>query len=269
MTAREVPAYRAHVYRPRRHAYCCAIFVINEGTKLLTQLERMAPLGDVVDIIVADGGSTDGSVTEAELAPRGVTAALVKTGPGRLSAQMRMAFAWALAQGYAGVVTIDGNGKDDPGAVPAFVAALQAGADHVQGSRFVRGGRAVRTPLGRYLGIRLLHAPLISLAAGHWYTDTTNGFRAYSARLLADPRVALFRDVFSAYELHYYLAIRAARLGFQVIELPVTRAYPAHGPTPTKIHGWRGNLFVLRTLVAACLGRFNPPPATSDLEEPK
>ena len=254
-----MPAYRTHAYRPRRHAYCCAVFVINEGASLLAQLERMAPLGDVVDIVVADGGSTDGSITEAELAPRGVTAALVKTGPGRLSAQMRMAFAWALDQGYAGVVTIDGNGKDDTGAVPAFVAALEAGVDHVQGSRFVRGGKAVRTPWTRYLGIRLLHAPLISLAAGHWYTDTTNGFRAYSARLLADPRVAPFRDVFSAYELHYYLAIRAARLGFRVAELPVTRAYPSHGPTPTKIHGLRGNVFVLRTLVAACLGRFNPP----------
>ena len=83
---------------------------------------------------------------------------------------------------------------------------------------------------GRYLGIRLLHAPLISLAAGHRYTDTTNGFRAYSARFLSDPRVAPFRDVFSAYELHYYPAIRAARLGFRIVELPVTRAYPAHAP---------------------------------------
>lgn len=266
MIPREVPAYRAHVYRPRRHAYCCAIFVIDEGATLLTQLDRMAPLCDVVDIVVADGGSTDGSVTEAELAPRGVTAALVKTGPGRLSAQMRMAFAWALDQGYSGVVTIDGNGKDDPGAVAAFVAALDAGVDHVQGSRFVPGGRAVRTPWGRYLGIRLLHAPLISLAAGHWYTDTTNGFRAYSARFLADPRVAPFREVFSAYELHYYLAIRAARLGFHVTELPVTRAYPPDGPTPTKIHGLRGNLFVLRTLVFACLGRFDPPKAAPDPE---
>jgi glycosyltransferase involved in cell wall biosynthesis len=258
VSAREVPAFRAEVYGARRHPYCCLIFVINEGERLLGQLDRMAPLRNLVDIVVADGGSTDGSISQAELAPRGVRAALVKTGPGRLSAQMRMAFAWALDEGYRGVITVDGNGKDDTGAMPAFVAALDAGADHVQGSRFVPGGRAVRTPWGRYLGIRLLHAPLISLAARHRYTDTTNGFRAYSARFLADARVAPFRDVFSAYELHYYLAIRAARLGFRVLELPVTRTYPAHGPTPTKIHGWRGNVFVLRTLVAACLGRFNP-----------
>jgi len=104
----------------------------------------------------------------------------------------------------------------------------------------------------------LLHAPAISLAAGRRYTDTTNGFRAYSRRLLTDPRVQPLRDVFSGYELHYYLAIRAARLGFRVIETPVTRRYPATGKTPTKISPWRGNLLVLRTLAAAVLGRFNP-----------
>ena len=64
--------------------------------------------------------------------------------------------------------------------------------------------------------------------------------------------------------MHYYLAIRAARLGFDVRELPVTRAYPAHGKVPTKIGKFRGNLLVLRTLLDACRNRFDPPTA----EEP-
>jgi hypothetical protein len=160
--------------------------------------------------------------------------------------------------GYEGVLVMDGNDKDNPTGIPRLVAALEAGIDHVQGSRFVPGGKSIRTPLARMLGIRLLHAPLISLASGFRYSDTTNGFRAYSRRLLLDERVAPFRDCFSGYELHYYLAIRAARLGFRVVEVPVTREYPAHGNTPTKIHGWRGNWQVLRTLLAVCLNRFNP-----------
>jgi len=183
---------------------------------------------------------------------------LTKTGPGKLSAQMRMAFHYALAQGYEGVLTIDGNDKDDPAAIPAFVAALDEGVDHIQGSRFLPGGKAVNTPPARYLGVRLLHAPVISLAAHHRYTDTTNGFRAYSSRLLQDPRVAPFRDIFSTYELHYYLAIRAARLGYRIAELPVTRAYPASGPTPTKISPWKGSALILRTLWDASRHRFDP-----------
>lgn len=259
MTEAAVPAYSCENYGPRTSRFCWVVFVLNEGDKFLAQLERMRPFAGTADIVIADGGSTDGAPTSANLRTRGVRALLVKSGTGRLGAQMRMAFAWALAEGYEGVITIDGNNKDDPTSVTSFVEALGSGADHVQGSRFIRGGRAVRTPWARHLGIRLIHAPLISLAARHRYTDTTNGFRAYSARLLRDPRVSAFRDVFVGYELHYYLAIRAARLGLDVREVPVTRSYPEAGPVPTKIRGLRGNIGVLGTLLKACTGQYDPP----------
>jgi dolichol-phosphate mannosyltransferase len=211
-----------------------------------------------VDIIVADGGSTDDSLPHIFLRQQNVRALLTKTGSGKLSAQMRMAFDYALRQGYEGIITIDGNNKDNPEAIPEFVEALEQGYDHVQGSRFIPGGKAVNTPLSRLLGVRLLHAPLISLSSGFRYTDTTNGFRAYSPALLLDSRVKPFREVFSCYELHYYLAIRAARLGFNLIEVPVTRSYPAGGRIPTKISPVRGNLLVLNNLIRACLGCYNP-----------
>jgi hypothetical protein len=218
----------------------------------------MRPVSDQVDIIVADGGSSDGATEPSRLRSLNVNSLLVKTGPGKLSAQMRTALAFCCVREYAGVIVMDGNNKDDPAAIPRFTTALDEGWDHIQGSRFIPGGRAIHTPWSRWLGIRLLHAPLLSLSAGFSYTDTTNGFRAYSRRLLTDPRVAPFRDAFAAYELHYYLAIRAARLGLRVKEVPVTRAYPAEGKTPTKIHGLRGNFRVLRTLLEACLHRFDP-----------
>jgi dolichol-phosphate mannosyltransferase len=58
---------------------------------------------------------------------QGVRALLVETGPGRLSAQLRMAFAWGLDEGYFGIVTVDGNGKDELGAIARFIAALREG----------------------------------------------------------------------------------------------------------------------------------------------
>jgi len=101
-------------------------------------------------------------------------------------------------------------------------------------------------------------APLIRLASGFPYTDTTNGFSAYSSRFLADPRVALFRDVFVGYELHYYLAVQAAKLGFRCIEVPVSRIYPPTGKTPTKISPLKGNLKLLGKLLQVVLGRYTP-----------
>jgi len=254
----QVPAHEIVSLHPKRARYALCVFVINEGERIHRQLKRMQPWTAGVDVILADGGSSDGSTSPDVLRELGVSTLLVKRGPGKLSAQMRMALAYCMQAGYEGVLVMDGNDKDDPAGIPRLVGALDDGVDHVQGSRFVPGGRAIRTPLSRLLGIRLLHAPLISLASGFRFTDTTNGFRAYSRRLLLDERVAPFRDVFSGYELHYYLAIRSARLGYRVAEVPVTREYPAQGKTPTKIHGWRGNWQVLRTLLAVCLNRFNP-----------
>jgi hypothetical protein len=255
---REVPDFRVTELAPRssRHAVC--VFVINEGERLHAQLRRMRALPAEYDLLIADGGSTDGSVEPGLLASLGVNTLLVKTGSGRLSAQMRMAFAFALDRGYEGAICLDGNNKDDPAAIPTFAAALGEGYDFVQGSRFIAGGRAVNTPLERWLAVQLIHAPLISLAARFRYTDTTNGFRAFSRRLLSDPAVAPLRDVFTAYELHYYLAIRAARLGYRVKEVPVTRAYPAAGAVPTKIKGWHGKWDILKTLGRACWGAYDP-----------
>lgn len=255
----EIPNYKFNELLPKRSKYCICIPVINEGLKIRAQLERMLPISRSIDVIIADGGSTDDSLALDLLFNLGVRTLLVKQDSGKLSAQMRMAFAYALQQGYEGIITIDGNNKDDPKAVPSFIQALDDGFDHIQGSRFLKGGKAINTPWTRLIAIKLIHAPLISLAAGFNYTDTTNGFRAYSRRLLIDPQVAPFRKIFSAYELHYYLAIRASKLGYRIKEVPVTRRYPKKGPVPTKISPIKGNLLVMNTLINACLHRFNPP----------
>ncbi|MEA1650308.1 hypothetical protein UAJ10_14960 [Nitrospirillum sp. BR 11164] len=104
----------------------------------------------------------------------------------------------------------------------------------------------------------MIHAPLLSIAGRHWFTDTTNGFRAYSKRYLSDPRVAPFRDVFSRYELLFYLTARAGQLGYRVCEIPVRRSYPVGEPTPTKINGFKGKLSIFKELFHAASGRFNP-----------
>jgi dolichol-phosphate mannosyltransferase len=254
----QFPAHESHVFRPKRHGYALVIPVINEGDRIRRQIERIATIALPVDIIIADGGSTDGSLANDFLRASNTRALLVKTGPGKLSAQLRMAYAWALAEGYEGIVTVDGNGKDNVEAIPSFVEKLKAGYDYVQGSRYVPGGQAINTPLDRKIGGRLIHAPVMSLFGYHWYTDTTNGFRGYSARYLRDPKVAPFRDVFGRYELLFYLTVRAGQLGYRCIEIPVMRMYPRGEKLPTKIAGLKGRLTMLGEMFAAATGQFNP-----------
>ena len=40
--------------------------------------------------------------------------------------------------------------------------------------------------------------------------------------------------------------------------MPVTRAYPATGATPTKISGFKGNSDLLKILFATLAGKYNP-----------
>lgn len=256
----QVPAYRTAFAAEIRHSRCVVIPVINEGNRIASLLERMSRLSiaEQADIIIVDGGSTDGSLAENMLRAHRVAALLVKTGPGQLSAQLRCAYAFALDRGYRQIVTIDGNDKDDPAAIPAFFSELDTGIDFVQASRYLPGGRSINTPWTRTLAIRLIHVPLLHWASGFAWTDTTQGFRGYSERLLRASVVAPFRDCFSAYELLAYLSYIAPREGFRCKEVATTRSYPDDGQVPTKISSVRGNFRVLATLLKVCTGRFNP-----------
>ena len=64
--------------------------------------------------------------------------------------------------------------------------------------------------------------------------------------------------MFVAYELLFYLTIRASRLGFRIADVPVTRSYPKAGGVPTKISPIRGYARILYTTVKAGLGYYNP-----------
>jgi len=255
----QVPAMETPLWLGKQHPYCVVIPVINEGERIKSLLKRMEAerISSIADIIIVDGGSTDGSLELDPLQQVGVRGLVVKKGPGKLSAQLRCAYAFVLDQGYKGIVTIDGNDKDDPEAIPRFIEALENGIDFVQASRFLPGGVAVNTPKSRDFAIRYIHAPCLSLASGFQWTDTTQGFRAYSRRMLLDPKIGPFRDIFSTYELLAYLSYRAPKLGYQCRELPTVRRY-AVGEIPTKISCIKGNLSILRVLIQSCWGAYNP-----------
>jgi glycosyltransferase involved in cell wall biosynthesis len=256
----QVPAFDVDAMAPRRTRHLILIPVVNEGERIQRQLRDMAALNmfEQADIALVDGGSTDGSLAEPFLRSVGVRALITKRGPGKLSAQLRCGYSWALLEGYDGIVTIDGNGKDGVASIPAFLRALDEGYGYVQASRFVRGGHRENTPLSRLLAIRLIHAPLLSLAAGRWLTDTTQGYRAYSAEYLLDPRVAPFREIFVRYELLAYLTVRASQLGYRVKELPTSRVYPRGEKIPTKISGLRGLVDLLAVVFNTVAGRYAP-----------
>lgn len=255
-----VPQFECNEYSEKSKDYVVLIPIINEGERIVKELKRAYQhhVAEHADIVICDGGSTDGCTEEATLRKLQVNTLLTKKDKGKQGAQLRMGIWWALQRGYQGIITIDGNNKDSIEDVPHFIEKLKEGYDLIQGSRFIKGGKATNTPFVRLLSVKLIHAPIISLTARQRFTDTTNAYRAYSATYLQDDRVKPLRDIFMTYELLAYLSVRATQLGYKACEIPVTRAYPKTGKTPTKISFFKGNSELLKILFKNAVGAYNP-----------
>jgi glycosyltransferase involved in cell wall biosynthesis len=184
---------------------------------------------DVVDtVIVADGGSTDGTPDAA----RGAGAEVIVVGRGYGLACL----AGAQAADNAGIVVfMDGDGADDPGAIAPMVAAVRSGDyDFVIASR----ARGEREP-----GSMASHQIVAGLVAG-WLTEKLYGVRytdmcAFRA-IRRDTLLALgMRELTYGWNLE--MQMRVARAGLRVLELPV--AYRCRLGGESKVAGsLRGSL---------------------------
>ena len=255
-----VPRFECNEYAEKTKDYAVLIPIINEGDRIHKELYRAKKhnIPAHADIIICDGGSADGCTDEKKLKKLDVNTLLVKQDEGKQGAQLRMGIWWALERGYKGIITIDGNNKDSIEDVPKFIEKLEEGYDFIQGSRFMKGGRAINTPVVRFISVQLIHAPIISLTAHQRFTDTTNAYRGYSARYLKDDRVQPLRDIFMTYEFLAYLSVRATQIGMKACEVPVTRAYPKKGKTPTKISFFKGNSDLMKILLKNARGAYDP-----------
>ena len=208
---------------PDRVAAILPLF--NEGAAAADLVRRMPP--DVAMTFVVDDGSTDGGPDLAERAGGTV----IRLGRNRgIGAAIRTGLDAAREAGCDAVVVMAASGKDRPEEIPVLLAKLDDGYDYVQGSRFMRGGASVNLPLVR--GI-LIHGftLMFRILTGFNGSDVTNGFRAYRLSLLDDKRVDIHQEWLDRYELEYYIHWQAITLGYRVVEVPVSKTYPArkHG----------------------------------------
>jgi len=195
--------------------------------RVLSAIHRDAP---GVDVLVVDDDSPDGTATLAEATARvlgdrradgraatriEVIRRVAKSG---LGAAYRAGFAVALERGYEIVVEMDADLSHDPAALPALVAAVDAGADLAIGSRYVPGGA---TP-GWAKGRRLLSRAGNTYAAavlGVDVADLTSGYRAYRAGML---RLVGYESTgATGYGFQIELAYAVARAGGRITEVPI------------------------------------------------
>jgi dolichol-phosphate mannosyltransferase len=225
--------------------------VLNEETKI-GEVVRRTPRPLVDELLVIDDGSTDRS---AEVA-RDLGARVLSLGEVvGVGAALRAGYAEAVAGEFDVAVVMAGNNKDSPEEIPSLLDPIvDAGADFVQGSRFLKGDANFGPmPAYRKLATRM-HPLLFSLVARRWVTESTNGFRAVHRRILEDPEIDLDQPWLDEYELEPYLYLRAIRRGYKIAEVPVTKVYPAKELGQTKMKPITGWWSILRPLIFLGLG---------------
>jgi dolichol-phosphate mannosyltransferase len=227
-----------------------ATFAYNEGEKIRRTLARH-PTRRTYDLLVHDDGSTDGALDGID---PGIRVLRNETNQG-IGASMKRVFQYALDEGYEVLVIHAGNDKDNPLEIPTLLEPIARDvADFVQGSRYLAGGGFGNMPAYRVLGTRVVHPLIASMAARKRITESTNGFRALRTTLLRDPRIDWRQPWLDRYELEPYLLLKAIRLGYRHVEVPVTKIYPPHEIGYTKMRPFVDWWSIIRPIVYLGLG---------------
>ncbi len=201
------------------------------------------PLGLDWEILVIDDGSTDRTfelITELSADDSRLGAIRLRRNFGKSA---------ALAAGFnstdAGIViTIDGDGQDDPADIPKLLDGLEAGSDLVSGWKQDR-----QDPASRRWASKLFNW-FTGRSTGVAMHDMNCGFKAY--------RGECARSIELYGEMHRFMPVLAVQQGWSVSEVPVNHRPRQHGSSRFGLERYtRGGLDLLTVVF---LGRYQHRP---------
>ena len=193
----------------------------NEAENIERILRRIVESLPDTGVLVVDDGSPDGTgdLVKRVAAELPDVHLMARAGKAGLGSAYRSGFVWGMENGYDVLIEIDADFSHDPGALPALVEPLTQGYDVAIGSRYVKGGNVPNWARHRHLlsqgGNRYA-----SLVLGLRVSDSTAGFRAYSAAILRKLDLEAIRA--EGYGFQIEMTYRAKQQGAKIKEVPIT-----------------------------------------------
>ena len=193
----------------------------NERANLEQIASRLRTAVPDADLLIVDDNSPDGTGEAADKLAAGDARIHVLHRPAKagLGSAYIAGFRWALERDYGVLVEIDADGSHQPQELPTLLAALEAGADLVIGSRYVPGGTVLNWPKSREVLSRGGNT-YARVMLGIKVRDATGGYRAFRATALR--QVGLDEVESQGYCFQIDLALRVIRAGLTVVEVPIT-----------------------------------------------
>lgn len=203
----------------------------------------VSPLGLTWELVVVDDGSTDGTlglVTELGRVRPWLRAVRLRRNMGKSTA-LAAGFEWARGER---IVTLDGDGQDDPAEIPKLLDRLDEGAD------LVSGWKVDRNDPGEKRGASKVFNNVTARVSGLPLHDFNCGLKAYRAPCAQS--IELFG------ERHRFIPLLAVQRGWRVAEVPVNHRPRLHGVSKFGSERYLRGLLDLLTVLF--LGRYQHRP---------
>ena len=194
----------------------------NEKENIERMIRKVFALSVEFHLLVVDDSSPDGT---AEIIKN-----LQKEFPDKLFLEERKGklglgtayihgFKWALKKNYELIFEMDCDFSHNPEDLIRLREACLNGHDLAIGSRYVSGGKIKNWPMNRLL-MSYFASIYVRMVLWIGIKDTTAGFKCYRRKILETIQLDKVRYVGYAFQIE--MKYRAKKLGFKVVEVPIT-----------------------------------------------
>lgn len=202
----------------------------NEKENIVRILHDIFSLNKNYHVLVVDDNSPDGTATLVKaLLPDYSGQLFIEERQGKLGLGTAYihGFKWALERDYDYIFEMDADFSHHPGDLERlYEACASGGADMAVGSRYVKGGKTENWPWDRSI---LSYGASIYVRVITWLPvkDSTAGFVCYKKEVLEAINLDLIQFVGYAFQIE--MKFTAWKLGFKVVEVPITFTDRTHG----------------------------------------